>query len=142
MKKLRYNAKFVADINVVPYIDVMLVLVVIFMITAPLIYQGVNVNLPQANSRALSVESMEPVIVSVDNEGRYYLNVMSEPDTVMTPNNLALRVAAELKLNPERKIMVKGDKGASYGQVVSAMVVLQQAGVNGVGLITSNPKEA
>ena len=94
----------IADINVVPYIDVMLVLLVIFMITAPMLTQGVNVELPQAQSESLKTSNQEPIIVSVDKEGRYFLNVSSAPNVPMEPHALMVRVAAELALAKESKV--------------------------------------
>lgn len=130
-----------AEINVVPYIDVMLVLLVIFMITAPLLAQGVHVDLPKAQAAALSREAEPPIVVSIDTNGRYYLNIAADPQQPLAPNELARRVAAEVRLAQEaggqRQVLVKGDRAVPYGQVVQAMVMLQQVGVNNVGLMTS-----
>lgn len=146
-QKNRMKRRPLAEINVVPYIDVMLVLLVIFMITAPLLTQGVAVKLPQANANAISNElhSM-PIIVSVDGKGRYYLNVSDNPALPMAAQDLAVRVAAQLAVDRENHrrplVLVKGDKKASYGQVVSAMVLLQHAGVTDVGLMTEQPTKS
>lgn len=133
-----------AEINVVPYIDVMLVLLVIFMITTPLLNQGVDIDLPQASAKPLATKT-EPLIVSVDKEGRYYLNIMSNPEEPVTANDLAVRVAAEVavakKAGEERNVLIKGDQGVPYGKVVEAMVFLQQAGVEKVGLMTNPPPD-
>jgi biopolymer transport protein TolR len=128
--------KLVAEINVVPYIDVMLVLLVIFMVTAPLLQQGVSVDLPDAAANALPEKDKTPIVVSVDEEGAYYLNVSGNPAAPMDPRALKLQVAAELVRDSKRQILVKGDRNVPYGQVVSAMVLLQQAGAPSVGLIT------
>lgn len=134
--------RLVSDINVVPYIDVMLVLLVIFMITTPLISQGVKINLPQAQSKPLMSKDNVPIIVSIDRFGRYYLNINSNAEKPIAINDLAIRVAAELELaqqeNKVRQVLIKGDKDVDYGKVVQAMVLLQQAGVINVGLMTDD----
>jgi biopolymer transport protein TolR len=129
-----------AEINVVPYIDVMLVLLVIFMITTPLLSQGVQVELPQANAQPLSQQEKEPIIISVDAQGRFYLNISRTPDQVIEGQQLMEQVAAELNQdkqnNKMRQVLVKGDQNVDYGKVMQAMVLLQQAGAPSVGLIT------
>lgn len=129
-----------AEINVVPYIDVMLVLLVIFMITAPLLQQGVNVDLPKASAQSLTANK-EPIIVSVDAQGNYYLNIANDPDQPLDSTSIANRVAAELQSakqqGEQRTVLVKGDAHVDYGKVVAAMVLLQQAGAGSVGLVTS-----
>lgn len=139
MRKQRANKnKAVAEINIVPYIDVMLVLLVIFMVTAPLLQQGVSVDLPHASAQTLPPQELDPIILSVDKEGNYFLNIADNPVSPVETKALVLRVAAELQRHPNRKVMVKGDQVVNYGKVVSAMVLLQQAGANGVGLITQD----
>lgn len=139
--KKRTRKKAIAEINVVPYIDVMLVLLLIFMITAPLLTEGIQVNLPQAKAQALTKDQQDPIIVSVDAQGLYYLNISEHPEEAMAPNDLALRVAGELSVaqqaNQIRSVMVKGDEAVDYGKVVQAMVLLQAAGAKTVGLITA-----
>jgi biopolymer transport protein TolR len=134
-----------SEINVVPYIDVMLVLLVIFMITAPILTQGVTVELPKAQSQSLKTADREPVIVSVNREGELFLNVSATPDAPMTPQALQVRVAAELALAREAKqvlnVLVKGDQGVSYGKVVLAMSLLKAAGAEQVGLLTDSNEE-
>ncbi len=129
-----------AEINVVPYIDVMLVLLVIFMVAAPLLSQGVNVALPQASAKALPPQPAPPIIVSVDRSGQFYLNVSNQPKTPISAQALMVQVAAQLKVakqkNQLRDVYVKGDRAVDYGKVVEAMVLLQKAGVENVGLIT------
>lgn len=140
----RKRKKPMAEINVVPYIDVMLVLLIIFMVTAPLLTEGVTVNLPQAAAKTVDTKQQEPIVVSVDAKGLYYLNINNHPDVPLNPDDLAIRVAAELELarqnNKPRDILVKGDKDVDYGKVMQAMVLLQQAGAESVGLITAPPK--
>lgn len=132
----------IADINVVPYIDVMLVLLVIFMITAPMLTQGVTVDLPKTASDTIKSSGREPVIVSVDQTGAYFLNVHSNPNAPIEPQALRVRVAAELALAREtgekRDVLVKGDQGVPYGKVVEAMSLLKQAGAEQVGLLTDS----
>lgn len=140
-KKVRVRRKPMAEINVVPYIDVMLVLLIIFMITAPLLTQGVNVDLPQAVANPVEApENTEPLIISVDAEGNYYSSVGENPDDPVEASVLAARVVAILKRNPQVPVMVKGDASANYGQVVGLMALLQQSGVPNVGLITKQPE--
>jgi biopolymer transport protein TolR len=131
-----------SEINVVPYIDVMLVLLVIFMITAPMLTQGVTVDLPKAASETLKAADREPIIVSVNEQGDYFLNIHSEPGSPIAPQALRVRVAAELELARETKqalnVLVKGDKGVAYGKVVEAMALLKQAGAEQVGLLTDS----
>lgn len=129
-----------AEINVVPFIDVMLVLLVIFMITTPLLTQGVKVNLPKTDTKALPPNHKEPLIVSVDASGRYYLNIASKPEQAITPRVLSNLVTNVLKGSQpdeeQRPVLVRGDRNANYGKIVEAMVLLQQAGAKSVGLIT------
>lgn len=134
--------KQLAEINVVPYIDVMLVLLVIFMITAPLLSQGVKVDLPQAAAQPLSTKMPEPIIVSVDAQGSYYLNIAANPAASIAPGELATEVSASLRAGQSsgehRQVLVKGDKNVDYGKVVQAMVILQNAGAESVGLMTQD----
>jgi len=130
-----------SEINVVPYIDVMLVLLVIFMITAPLLTQGVNVELPQAESEVMSGETDEPLVVTVTVNGDYYLNVGEDIDTPIDHQMLVTRVAAVLRHKPKTPVMVRGDTHVEYGKVVVAMSLLQKAGAPSVGLITDAPEK-
>lgn len=132
----RKRRRPVAEINVVPYIDVMLVLLIIFMVTAPLVTQGVLVDLPQGKAESLSVDSKPPLVASVDRDGLYYLDVGDANKEPMNPNELATLVAAHLQLNPGTPIVVKGDGSVAYEQVIQLMVILQQAGAPSVGLMT------
>jgi len=131
-----------AEINVVPYIDVMLVLLVIFMVTAPLLSQGVKVNLPKASAQAIP-QNKEPIIVSVDVQGNYYLNIAANPNQPIDANDLVQQVSAKLQQSQqqgaEQQVLVKGDQNVDYGKVMQAMVLLQQAGAPGVGLVTQQP---
>jgi len=138
MLKKRHAKKLVAEINVVPYIDVMLVLLVIFIVTAPLLQQGVAVDLPQASAKALPPSEKEPIVISVDSAGNYYLNIADKPHATIDKKDLTLRVMAELEREPKRKVLVKADSSVNYGKVIAAMVVLQQAGAATVGLVTQD----
>lgn len=128
-----------ADINVVPYIDVMLVLLIIFMVTAPLLMQGVQVNLPEASAEPVENQDSEPVIVSVDAAGQLFLNLGQE-DQVLALATIKDRVSAIMRRSPEKPVLVWGDRAVPYGEVVTVMVALQQAGAPSVGLVTENPK--
>lgn len=132
----RYRKKRVSEINVVPYIDVMLVLLVIFMITAPLLTEGVNVDLPQASAKALEQIDEKPLVVSVDAKGKFYLNTENDPETPIDARTLVNRVVAMRRLHPKSAVYVRGDENASYGQVVTVMALLQKTGIGNVGLIT------
>ena len=138
MIRKRVGKKLVSEINVVPYIDVMLVLLVIFIVTAPLLQQGVSVDLPQASAKSLPPSEKEPIIVSVDKKGQYYLNIADKPQAVIDEQALMVRVSAELQRHAQRRVMVNADKNVNYGQVVGAMVLLQKAGAPTVGLVTQD----
>jgi biopolymer transport protein TolR len=126
----------IADINVVPYIDVMLVLLIIFMVTAPLLKQGVEVDLPDAPANPLDVNSPEPIVVSVDSKGTMFLNIAPEPEAEIAADALVNQVKAALIRDPKRPVMVRGDANGPYQNVVSTLVLLQQAEVGSVGLVT------
>ena len=130
-----------SEINVVPYIDVMLVLLIIFMITAPLLSQGVKIDLPQVPSEALPASDNDPVIISVDAAGNFFINYGENQDQPVSPDVLVNRVGALIKYRPELPVLVKGDAGVNYGRVVQAMALLQGAGVKGIGLITEPPEQ-
>lgn len=137
----RQKRKPMADINVVPYIDVMLVLLVIFMITAPLMTTGVEVDLPQAAAEPMDdKDAQEPLIVTVNKEGDYYLNVGESPDKPIDDDAMITLTAALLKHKPGTPVMIRGDGRVEYSKVVYAMTLLQQAGAPSVGLITDSPQ--
>jgi biopolymer transport protein TolR len=129
-----------SEINVVPYIDVMLVLLVIFMITAPLLTQGVNVDLPQADAEPLPAEADDPVVVSVNRAGEIFIDIGEDRDRPVDPDTLVTRIQAVLKYKPKTPILVRGDTGVAYGRVVEAMVLVQAGGAPSVGLITEPPE--
>lgn len=130
-------------INVVPYIDVMLVLLIIFMITAPLLSEGVKVALPQANAKPITKQQHEPVVITVNRKGRYFLNIGDNPKKAVDATTLVSRVAAvKRQRKSSMSVLVRGDRRAKYGDVVNVMALLQQAGVDDVGLITKTPTRA
>ena len=135
----RSHKRPMAEINVVPYIDVMLVLLVIFMITAPLLTQGVKVELPQVASEPVDQEQQEPLITTVDINGIYYLNIGDDQDQGIDHDLLVQRVAAVLRHRPGTPVLVRGDTAVNYGAVVTAMGLLQKAGAESVGLLTDVP---
>jgi len=131
------------EINVVPYIDVMLVLLIIFMITAPLLTQGVKVDLPKAPAEPIAPQRLQPLVLSVDREGRLYLNIGSTPQAPLDDNTLAARATAALRRAPDTPVLVKADSAVAYGRVVQAMVILQRAGAAKVGLVAEPaPRQA
>ena len=141
MARQRSRKRPMAEINVVPYIDVMLVMLVIFMVTAPLLTQGVKVELPVADAKPIDDKDQEPLVVNVDAAGNLYLNVGESPDTPLDGETLANNVAAVLRRQPGKSVLVRGDHAVDYGTVVSAMVLLQSAGVPNVGLVTDPPEQ-
>ncbi len=133
----RVRRRKVAEINVVPYIDVMLVLLIIFMVTAPLITQGVKVDLPQAEAEPLDKDTKPPLVASVDAQGRYYITLGANDKEPLSAEEVATLVKAHLAVNPDTPVVVNGDGAVSYNAVIQLMVLLQQvAGVPSVGLMT------
>ena len=128
-----------SEINVVPYIDVMLVLLIIFMITAPIVQQGVEVELPKLAANSLPPDQLEPLILTVSKTGEYYMNIGDDLKNPVTDDDVIRRVSLVLKQKPQTPILVRGDKAADYGSVTTAMVLLQSAGVEKVGLMTEQP---
>lgn len=135
---VRRKRRQVAEINVVPYIDVMLVLLVIFMITAPLLRTGVDIDLPDASASPIAnnAEASEPLVLTVDSEGAWYLSDSEDPEAQMLPSEVQALAAAALSINPNRRVLVAGDKAVEYGEVMRAMVALQSAGASEVGLMS------
>ena len=132
-----------ADINIVPYIDVMLVLLVIFMMTTPIIEQGVEVDLPQAEASMVEYTKDQPTVITIDRQGDYYINSLEDATAEITEEgekvsiNVAVnRVIARLQIWPEMKVFVRGDRNVDYGSVVELMAVLGRNGVEKVGIIT------
>jgi biopolymer transport protein TolR len=129
--------KLMGEINVVPYIDVMLVLLVIFMVTAPLLTQGIEVNLPKASSEPIeNVPNHKPLILSVDVTGSLYINVGEDENEPIAGKQVVARVGAILRNRPNTPILVKADREVPYGNVVGAMVLLQKGGASNIGFVT------
>ncbi|GHD22811.1 protein TolR [Halioglobus japonicus] len=139
MSRARGKRKPMAEINVVPYIDVMLVLLIIFMVTAPMLMQGVKVDLPEAAADPVENQDSEPLIVSVDASGQLFLNLGQEKQ-VLALATIKDRVSKVIKRNPDKPVLIWGDEAVPYGEVVTVMVALQQAGAPSVGLVTENPQ--
>jgi biopolymer transport protein TolR len=135
----RRRHRLMGEINVVPYIDVMLVLLIIFMVTAPLLTQGIKVDLPKAGAEPLPQDLLrdhQPLVLSVDKQGRFYLNFGKDHDRPMAEDLIGDRVATVLRREPKTPVLVKADRSVAYGRVVSAMVLLQRAGAPQVGFLT------
>ncbi|TCK17380.1 cell division and transport-associated protein TolR [Thiogranum longum] len=136
MARQRQRKRPMSEINVVPYIDVMLVMLVIFMITAPLLNQGVDVELPQADAEPMDSDQKDPLVLTIDADGRYFLNIGDDPEQPIDEGTLVERASAVLRRRPDATVMVRGDADVDYGRVVAAMALLQQAGARRVGLVT------
>ncbi len=137
--------RLMAEINVVPYIDVMLVLLIIFMITAPLLKEGVKVDLPDAGARPIDADFLakhEPLILTIDSRGRLYINFGQNQDQPISESTVSARTAALLRRDPQTPILVKADTTVPYGTVVRAMVLLQHAGAAKVGFLTDPPRSS
>ena len=132
----KIKKKPMAEINVVPYIDVMLVLLIVFMVTAPLLMQGVKVDLPQAPSEPMKNKDDEPVIVSIKKDGSYYIKLGAKAESAKPLNTITAQVSKILRANPKAPILVWGDHKVEYGVVVALMTELQNAGAPSVGLVT------
>ena len=131
----------ISDINVVPYIDVMLVLLVIFMISAPLMVQGIQVNLHEASSEALPVKNNEPLIISIDQEGKIFLETESTKNQSLTLLELNSFVSKIFQASPNMQVVIRGDASVAYQRVMVVMAELQSAGASDIGLI-SQPSSA
>jgi biopolymer transport protein TolR len=133
--RIRKRRKLKSEINVVPYIDVMLVLLIIFMVTAPLLNLGVDIQLPQSAAKAVQANS-EPVVISVDKDGGLYLTLGTAKRESIDADNLVRKVTAFVHQNPHVPVLIAGDDRATYGQVYGILPALQQAGVSKVGLMS------
>ena len=141
MAQVSRGRRLMGEINVVPYIDVMLVLLIIFMITAPLLTQGVKVNLPRAAAKPLpaSMQQNKPLVLSIDRQGRLYVTANDATFGPASRDAIRSRIAAALKADPARPVLIKADTAVSYGVVLRAMVILQSAGARKVGFISQPP---
>jgi biopolymer transport protein TolR len=138
----KQKRRLMGEINVVPYIDVMLVLLIIFMVTAPLLTEGIKVELPKANAEPLDsreVQNQQPLILSVDSAGHLFLNVGADPAQPIDDETVLVRATAALRRAPRRMVLVKGDQAVNYGRVVQAMVLLQKSGASKIGFLTDPP---
>lgn len=133
----KYAKKRMAEINVVPYIDVMLVLLVIFMVTAPMLAEGYRVQLPEAVAKPVKKSEQPPVIVSIDSSGKLYVNLGDNPSQSVDAKTLVARVSARRKQYPDIPVLIKGDVSADYGKVINAMSILSKSGIDDFSLITS-----
>lgn len=131
--------KPMSDINVVPYIDVMLVLLIIFMVTAPMLMQGVKVELPKADAVPVGRQNDEPLIVSIKADGSYYIDLGRDKEKSQSLGVIQDKVSKIMRRKPDTKVLVWGDKSVPYGDVVALMAALQTAGAPSVGLVTENP---
>ena len=131
--------RLMGEINVVPYIDVMLVLLIIFMITAPLLTQGISVDLPAVGAQPLDPDLLrenEPLVLSVDREGAFYLNIADNPDAPVDEQTVVNMTAAVIRQNAATPVLVKADENVPWGRLARGMVLLTQAGAANVGMIT------
>jgi len=135
MAQLHRGRRLMGEINVVPYIDVMLVLLIIFMVTAPLLTQGVKVDLPKAAAQPLDPSNAKPLVLSINSAGELFLSE-GDPRKPLDRQTVSERAAAALRKNPETQMLVRADRSIAYGMVIDVMVVLQQAGAKKVGLVT------
>jgi len=136
--RVRVPRKLMSDINVVPYIDVMLVLLVIFMTTAPMMTQGLSVDLPEANSAAVQPKD-EPVTVTVKANGSYFVNLGDKTEKSTSLKDITQRITLVMKQKPDTLFLVEGDKKVEYGHVIALMAALQAAGVDKLALVTEPP---
>jgi len=138
LRKIKKRA-LVAEINVVPYIDVMLVLLIVFMITAPLLMQGVKVELPEASASPMDKDE-EPLIVSIKPDGSLYINLGENEKQAVSIDVVKQQVSSVLQNKPQTAVLVWGDRNVAYGKVVTLMADLQSAGAESVGLVTEPPR--
>lgn len=139
MARRQKRRKPMAEINVVPYIDVMLVLLIVFMVAAPMLMQGVEVELPDAPAQPVGQQDDEPLIVSVKADGTFYINLGADQEQQKTLEEIQSNVSKIMRRKPKTAVLVWGDKNVPYGEVVTLMTVLQAAGAPSVGLVTESP---
>jgi len=133
--------KPMGEINVVPYIDVTLVLLIIFMITTPLLQTGVKVDLPEAESAVVEQKNDPPVVITIKEQGQYYIMIGEKEQEQLEPDEIDARVAAVLNAKPETQVLIEADKAVDYGTVVTVMAGLKNAGVPNVGLMTKSSEQ-
>jgi len=137
---LKRRGNLISDINVVPYIDVMLVLLVIFMVAAPLMVQGISINLPEVSSDALPVEKSEPLIISIRSDGSFFLEIDATRNNPLNLEEISQEIAKILKADKDMQVVIRGDGEVKYESVMLLMSQLQQLGSKNIGLITKPPK--
>jgi biopolymer transport protein TolR len=140
----RRGRRLMGEINVVPYIDVMLVLLIIFMVTAPMLTQGIKVDLPKAGAEPLPedlVAKNQPLVLSVDRKGLFYISIGKDSDKPVNDNVIKERVSTVLRRAPKTPVLVKADRNVPYGRVVTGMVLLQEAGAEQIGFMT-DPRDS
>ena len=137
---LKRRRNLISDINVVPYIDVMLVLLVIFMVAAPLMVQGISINLPEVSSDALPVEKSEPLIISIRSDGPFFLEIDATRNKALNLEEISQEIAKILKADKDMQVVIRGDGEVKYESVMLLMSQLQQLGSKNIGLITKPPK--
>jgi biopolymer transport protein TolR len=140
MEMYQPSKKLMAEINVVPYIDVMLVLLVIFMVTAPLITQGINVELPSANSDVVDLKKLEPITITVKKDGTYYLDIGEQSGKAASLQKVESIIDKVIRNKPETPVLVSGDKDVKYAAVINLMASLQRSGVVNLALLTEPPQ--
>ncbi|HEX7916700.1 protein TolR [Rudaea sp.] len=139
--RTRKKRKLKAEINVVPYIDVMLVLLIIFMVTAPLLNLGVDIKLPQSTAKAVQVEK-EPILIGVDKDGKFYLTIGSGQREILEPDALVKKVAAFVRNDPQVPVLLGADERAMYGKVYQILPGLQENGVQKLSLLSAPPSDS
>jgi len=133
------NRRLMGQMNVVPYIDVMLVLLIIFMITAPMLQQGITVDLPDVDAAPLDpalLQQNEVLILSIDSDGFFYLNLGADPESPVDDQDVLTTTAAIVRRNPETPVVIKGDEAVNFGRVAYGLALLQRAGATGIGILT------
>ncbi len=137
------NRRLMGQMNVVPYIDVMLVLLIIFMITAPLLQQGITVDLPEVEAAPLDPEQLqenEPLVLSINAAGEWFINLGADPESPIDDTRVLEITEAVLSRNPETPVLVKSDQRVEFGRVAVALALLQRAGATGIGIMTDPPE--
>jgi biopolymer transport protein TolR len=141
MRRIK-ERRLMGQINVVPYIDVMLVLLIIFMITAPMLQQGITVNLPEVEAAPLDPDLLrdnEPLVLSVDADGKFYINLGENPDEPVTDDSVLSVTAAVVRRNPKTPVVIKADEAVDFGRVALGLALLKKAGAKGIGILTEPP---
>jgi len=137
------NRRLMGQMNVVPYIDVMLVLLIIFMITAPMLQQGITVDLPEVDASPLDPDVLaqnEPLVISVNAAGEFFINLGESPNDPVADEAVLTTTAAVVRRNPDTPVLIKSDQAVNFGRVATALALLQRAGAKGIGILTDPPE--